>query len=152
MRLRSIVASLAVLTVLATAAPAHADIGVHCAGWKQTSVQGVQANSCYLRSMYWTVRGRGKAYYDGPRALSYMAVAVQLQKSLNGVNGWMTEKSAVCGWLGDDVHNEVPGNICNTGYINVDAGYIYRTRMLVSVHYVGGGSSTSEFVYSDITT
>jgi hypothetical protein len=137
---------------MGTALPARADIGVQCAGWEVTTVEGVRANPCYLRTAVWTIRGRGKAYYEGWRRISYLAIAVQLQKSLNGVNSWVTQRSNVCGWNGDEIANEAPGNICNTASINVDAGYVYRTRMLVVVEYASGGMETSEFAFSELTT
>lgn len=152
MRFRKTAALAALLVLVLTAAPARANIGTYCGGWAQASVDGVHLNACYERSAWWTIRGRGKAFYDGTRRLDYLTVSVQLQRSADGTSGWTTVKSNVCGWWDGDIANGAPGNICNTPIVNVDAGYLYRSRAQITVFYSSGGTSTTGFAYSGLTS
>lgn len=152
MRFRKTAALAALLVLVATAAPARANIGTYCGGWTGASVDGVHLNACYERSAVWTIRGRGKAFYDGTRRLDYLTVSVQLQRSADGTSGWATVRSNVCGWWDGYIASEAPDNICNTPIVNVDAGYLYRSRTQVMVFYASGSSSTTGFVFSGLTS
>ena len=145
------VAVAAVLVVLATALPAHANVGTYCGGWETGDVAGLHVNACYERTFTWQIRGRGKAYYDGSRTVTYLSVSVQLQRSADGYS-WSSVRSNVCGWSGGDVASSAPGNICNTNAIAVDAGFLYRTRAQATVFYGNGTTATTGFTYSDLTT
>jgi hypothetical protein len=151
MGLRIKVAVATVLVVLATALPAHANVGTYCGGWETGDVAGVSVNACYERTFTWQIRGRAKAFYDGSRTVVYLAISVQLQRSPDGY-AWTNVRSNVCGWSGGDVASSAPGNICNTNAIAVDAGYLYRSRAQVTVYYANGATATTGFVYSGLTT
>ena len=151
---RSVVIATAFVILVMGAIPARADIGVYCSALKNGSVgvSGVHQSACYDRTDSYTIRARGKAYYTGGSSLTQLSISVQLQRSLNGVTGWANVNSNVCGWTGGGIANGTPGNICNTPYVSVVAGYIYRGRASVTVFYTAGGSATTSFSYSGLTT
>ncbi|MGZ5327728.1 MAG: hypothetical protein ACXWFU_05140 [Actinomycetota bacterium] len=151
--LTCVLAAAALITFLAT--PALADIGVYCGGWdSSTGVSGLVQNACYDRNADYTIRARGKAYYTGSANVDQISVSVQLQKAVNdgSPGNWSNVKSNVCGWTGGGIESGPPGNICNTPFANVDAGYLYRGRVSVTVFFHNGSTDTTSFSYSPLTT
>jgi len=150
MRLRILAVAAALATVVSLAAPAHADIGTHCSGWRWTSIGTVQS-ACYDRTVDYRARGRGRAYYDGPYSVDQMNIGVSLQRSEDGTS-WTTIKSASCGWTGDNIATDTPGNVCLTGAVDVDASSLYRSRVFTLLFFSNGVIWQSGFTYSPMTT
>ena len=137
------------------AGPAFADIGIYCGGWDSSvGVAGLVQNGCYDRNADYTIRARGKAYYEGGGNVDQISVSVQLQRAVNdgSPGSWSNVKSNVCGWTGGGIETAPPGNICNTAFANVAAGYLYRGRVSVTVFFHNGNTDTTSFSYSPLTT
>lgn len=151
MRFRSLVVLGALVASLATTAtPAHADIGTHCGGWRETSVDRVYANACYVRTLWYQIGGVGRAFVDRV-GVDHLSIVVKLQKSSNATE-WTTVKTTLCGFAGGEIAREAPGNECPGGRVSVDAGYLYRTRVAVVVFLSNGSIVTSRYVTSGMTT
>src|SRR5262245_34344385 len=109
-RLRRIASACAIVAIVGTAAPAHANVGTTCSAWRTTKTGGHQA-ACTVRSANREVAARGRGYYDGPTRLTQLNISVSLQSSLDGTT-WTTLVSRTCGFA--DVPSSPPGGACLT--------------------------------------
>jgi hypothetical protein len=148
MRKRTIATLIALASVVMVGAPAHANIGTYCGGWKQTSV-GAWQNPCYIRSANWEIAGRGKAYYDGPDRLDQLNVSVTVQSSIDGTH-WSPVVSRSCGFT--DIPRDAPGALCTTAVRYVDAGVLYRTRTFLILFSANGSVLITAPTFSPITS
>ena len=70
MRIRGIAAAVAIVAIVASATPAHANVGTTCGAWKTTKTGGHQS-ACTVRSANWEVAARGRGYYEARVRDSY---------------------------------------------------------------------------------
>ena len=72
-RIRGIAAAVAIVAIVASATPAHANAGTTCGAWKTTKTGGHQS-ACTVRSANWEVAARGRGYYDGATRLTQLNI------------------------------------------------------------------------------
>jgi len=147
-RIRHIVAAVAIVATVAIATPAQANVGMACSAWKTTKTGGHQS-ACYIRSADWQVAAKGRGYYDGSTRLAQMNISVSLQFSVDGFS-WTTLVSRSCGFT--DVPSSSPGGSCLTAAQWVDAGTLYRARTFLVLFETNGTVRTTNPTYSPITS
>jgi hypothetical protein len=148
MRKRTIAVLIALASVTVLGAPAHANIGSYCGGWRSMT-PGAWQNPCYVRSANWEIAGRGKGYYNGSANLDQLSISVTVQSSIDGMH-WSPVVSRSCGFT--DIPTEAPGGLCATGVRYVDAGVLYRTRTFLILFGSNGQIVTTTPTFSPITS
>jgi hypothetical protein len=148
MRKRAITTMVALTSMLVLTAPAHADTGTYCSGWKAMSA-GAYQNACSIHSTSSEIAGRGKGYYVGSVPLDQLSVSVALQASTDG-SGWSNVASRTCGFT--DIPTEPPGGVCTTGIRSAEWGMRYRTRAFLILFASNGSIVVTSPTFSPVIT